>query len=88
MKTTYTTTIYDLTVSVTADWAQASCQITGDLPGGRQVADFSHSGKAALHAAVCAVLMAGGDVPDTDGAWDGDVADRIDSAMRRVTTSM
>lgn len=46
------------TISVTANWAEASSQIMGDLDGGHQVADFRHDGRAALRKALeqCASL--------------------------------
>ena len=39
------------TVSVSADWAQASCPVYGDTRG-RQVADFRHRPELAIRAAL------------------------------------
>lgn len=41
MRTTYTTKWGSDTYSVTADWSEASCSVSGTA--GRQVADFRHS---------------------------------------------
>jgi phytoene/squalene synthetase len=61
-------------ISVTANWAQASDQIMGDLEGGHQVADFSHSPEAALRRALeqCA---------RHEGIADDEAEEMIEAAM-------
>ena len=75
-KTTYTTRWGSDDISVTADWAQASCPVEGDEHG-RQVADFRHDGKAALRAALedCARI---------EGMSEGEAAHWIKSAMKKA----
>lgn len=64
-------------ISVTANWAQASDQITGDLDGGYQVADFRHDGRAALRKALeqCASI---------EGMADDEAETLIDAAMAKA----
>lgn len=74
MTTTISTKWGSDKISVTADWAQASCQIMGDLEGGYQVADLCHSPEAALRRALeqCA---------SHEGIADDEAEDMIDGAM-------
>lgn len=75
MKTTYRAKVGGDWVEVTADWAQASCPVGGDAHG-RQVADFRHSGLAALRAAVEQLFLDSGDDPE-------ECSDDIDAIMDR-----
>ena len=52
MNTTISTKWGSSKISVSANWAEASDQIMGDLEGGHQVADFRHSPEAALRRAL------------------------------------
>lgn len=72
-KTTYTTRWGSDDISVTADWAQASCPVEGDEHG-RQVADFRHDGEAALRTAL-------EDCASMEGMSDDESASMIDAAM-------
>ena len=60
-------------VAVSADWAQAACQVMGDEHG-RQVADFRHSPEAALREAL-------EDCASHEGMDDDEASDAIDAAM-------
>ena len=73
MKTTYTTRWGSDDISVTADWAQASCPVEGDEHG-RQVADFRHDGLAALRAAL-------EDCACHEGMSDEEAESQIEAAM-------
>jgi hypothetical protein len=64
-------------IAVSADWAQASCAVIGDSHG-RQVADFRHSPKAALRAAL-------EDCASAEGMDDDEASDAIDAAMSGAT---
>ena len=61
MTTTYTTRIFSDTITITADFTQASSPITGDISGGYQVADFRHSPAAAMRRALEQLVEASGD---------------------------
>jgi hypothetical protein len=68
------------TISVSADWGQASCPITGDLDG-FQVADFQHRPERALRRALEQCAQAEGaslDDPDTQAAIDAALADAVE----------
>lgn len=67
------------TVKVTANWAQASDQIFGDLEGGHQVADFCHSPRAALRRALEQCARYEGMSLD-----DEETEDQIDAAMEEA----
>ena len=70
------------TVSVSADWGQASCPIAGDLAGGYQVADFRHRPERALRRALEQCAQAEGaslDDPDTQAEIDAALADAEES---------
>jgi hypothetical protein len=75
-KTTYTTRWGSDDISVTADWAQASCPVEGDEHG-RQVADFRHDGRAALRAAL-------EDCASIEGMSDDEAAPLIEAAMKKA----
>jgi len=78
VKTTYSTKWGSDTVIVSADWGEASSPVDG-VSGGRQVADFRHSGSRALRAAIeeCA---------EKDGMdlEDDDTIEKIDGAMDEI----
>lgn len=76
--TTYKTTMFGDTFEISANFAQASDQIMGDLEGGRQVADFRHSPAAAMKAALEQYIVHSGDDPD-------DYADAIADALDAMT---
>lgn len=67
------------TVSVTADWAQASCPITGDLDGGYRVADFRHRPERALRRALEQMAVASGESLD-----DSDTQAEIEAALEEA----
>jgi len=75
MRTKYFTEWGSDYVSVSADWSEASSLVEG-VSGGRQVADFRHSGEAALRAALeeCAVT-------EGMGIEDDATIEMIDHAM-------
>ena len=75
-KTTYTTRWGADDISVTADWAQASCPVEGDEHG-RQVADFRHDGRAALRAAL-------EDCASIEGMSDDEAAPLIEAALKKA----
>ena len=77
MTTTYTTRIFSETVSITADFSQASSPVTGDISGGYQVAVFSHSPAMAMRIALEQLVKASGDSIE-------DYADQIDKAVGRM----
>ncbi len=63
-------------ISVSANWAEASSQIMGDLEGGLQVADVRHDPRTALRKALEQCARHEG--LDSD---DDDVIEQIDAAM-------
>lgn len=68
MKTTYETTWGASKITISADFSQASSIVEGlELP--RQVADFSHSPRRAMEAALTECAMAEGILND-DGTDD------------------
>ena len=77
MTTTYTTRIFSDTVSITADFAQASSPVTGDISGGYQAADFQHSPAAAMRRALEQLIEASGDSVE-------DFSDQIANALRNM----
>ena len=77
MNTTYSTKWGSDRVAVSADWAQASCQVDGDAHG-RQVADFRHSGMAALRAAL-------EDCASAEGMDEDEAESAITAAMSFAT---
>ena len=77
MTTTYTTRIFSDTVSITADFAQASSPVTGDISGGYQVAAFSHSPTKAMRRALEQLVEASG------GSIENYI-DQIDKAIGKM----
>ena len=73
MRSKHETVWGDITVSVSADWAQASCSVEGDTHG-RQVADFRHCWKRALRAQL-------EDMTSIEGMDDDEAKAAIDKAM-------
>mgnify|MGYP000213683603 CR=1 FL=1 len=78
MKTTYSTKWGSDVVSVSADWGEASSRVEG-VSGGRQVADFRHSGEAALRAALV-------ECAETEGMdlEDEDTIEMLDASMEKM----
>jgi len=74
---TYKTRIFSDTVSITADFSEASCPVTGDIGGGYQVADFRHSPKGAMRCALEQLVKASGDSTD-------DFRDDINAALNHM----
>ncbi len=83
MKTTYTTTWGSSNVSITADFSQASSPVIGDVCG-RQVADFCHSPRLAMMAALESMAQAEGLSVDEDNITE-ETADWINAALDRMT---
>jgi len=77
MTTTYTTRIFGDTISIAADFAQASSPVTGDISGGYQVADFHHGPAAAMRRALEQLVEASGDSIE-------DYAVQIDKAVSKT----
>ena len=77
MTTTYTTRIFSDTITITADFAQASSPVTGDISGGYQAGDFQHSPAAAMRRALEQLVEASGDSVE-------DFADQIANALRNM----
>jgi len=82
-RTTITTKWGGETINVTADWAQASDQVQGDINGGFQVADFRHRPKAALAKALKQAAHADGLNLDDDETIDA-IDSALDSAIETV----
>ena len=57
--TTYRTTWGADTIEVSADWAEASCPVSG-VSGGQQVADFRHRPVLAMQGALAECAVADG----------------------------
>jgi len=80
MTTTHTTRIFGDTITITADFAQASSPVTGDISGGYQAADFQHSPAAAMRRALEQLVEASGDSVE-------DFADQIDKAVGQMRSA-
>jgi hypothetical protein len=72
---TYKTECWGETFEISADFAQAGSPVYG-VEGGRQVADFRHSSRAAMRAALEECAMAGGGDPEDD-----EISQEIDAAI-------
>ena len=77
MTTTCTARIFSDTISITADFAQASSPVTGDISGGYQAAAFSHSPAKAMRRALEQLVEASGDSIE-------DYIDQIDKAVSKM----
>lgn len=71
----------DYDVTVTADWSQASCPVSG-LDGGQQVADFCHRPKAALRRALEESARAEGMDVDRESRRGGAISRAMAAAWR------
>lgn len=79
MKTTYTTTWGSDEIVIAADFAEASAQIEG--LGDRQVADFGHSPRKAMKAALMECAVAEG-ISNDDGTDE-----LIEESLSKMTAS-
>lgn len=79
MKTTYTTKFMGDEFTITADFGDASCPISGDLEG-KQVADFRHSPREAMRSALIACCDFGGDDPDE---YEIEIEEALDEMVGR-----
>lgn len=87
MKTTYSTQWGNDEITITADFAQASSPVISDMLCGRQVADFRHSPRRAMMAALEAAAEADGLATDDDEITE-ETADAINDALNRMTTAL
>lgn len=77
--TTYKTEMYGMEIEMTANFAEASCPVVGDMHG-RQVADFSHYPARAMRAILEDSITESGDDPE-------DFTAEIDDAINAMTES-
>ena len=75
----YSTNWGDDTITISADFSEASSPVIGD-PCGRQVADFRHSPRRAMRAALEAAARA-------DGLQAEEAEDKIEDALDRMTVA-
>ena len=79
--TTYNTTAWGCEFEMSANFAEASCQVMGDMHG-RQVADFRHEPRAAMRAILEDSVTESGDNPE-----DVDIVGKITEALDAMTES-